>query len=108
MTKHPLALAEQGSFFVGGTVIQADGAYSTEKPMSHAGQTFHGDHAYVSYQIPVNARRLPLVFLHGAGQSGKTWESTPDERAPYRHNRHPAQQNPPHRRGERRNRDPPL
>ena len=36
MTKHPLALAEQGSFFVGGTVIQADGAYSTEKPMSYA------------------------------------------------------------------------
>ena len=80
MNKQPLTIAEQGSFFVGGTVIQADGTYSTENPMSHAGQTFHGDHAYVSYQIPVNARRLPLVFLHGAGQSGKTWESTPDGR----------------------------
>ena len=80
MNKQPLTLAEQGSFFVGGTVIQADGVYSTENPMSHEGQTFHGDHAYVSYQIPVNARRLPLVFLHGAGQSGKTWESTPDGR----------------------------
>ena len=77
MNKQPLTIAEQGSFFVGGTVIQADGTYSTENPMSHTGQTFHGDHAYVSYQIPVNARRLPLVFLHGAGQSGKTWESTP-------------------------------
>ena len=66
MNKKPLTIAEQGSFFVGGTVIQADGTYSTENPMSHAGQTFHGDHAYVSYQIPVNARRLPLVFLHGA------------------------------------------
>ena len=80
MNKQPLIIAEQGSFFVGGTVIQADGAYSTENPMSHAGQTFHGDHAYVSYQIPVNAHHLPLVFLHGAGQSGKTWESTPDGR----------------------------
>ena len=80
MNKRPLTITEQGSFFVGGTVIQADGTYSTENPMSHAGQTFHGDHAYVSYQIPVNARRLPLVFLYGAGQSGKTWESTPDGR----------------------------
>lgn len=80
MSKQPLTLEEQGSFFVGGTVIQADGTYSTENPMSHTGQTFHGDHAYVSYQIPVNAHRLPLVFLHGAGQSGKTWESTPDGR----------------------------
>ena len=61
MSKQPLTLAEQGSFFVGGTVIQADGTYSTENPMSHTGQTFHGDHAYVSYQIPVNAHRLPLV-----------------------------------------------
>ena len=44
------------------------------------GQTFHGDHAYVFYQIPVGARGYPLVFLHGAGQSKKTWESTPDGR----------------------------
>lgn len=48
--------------------------------MSHDGQTFHGDHAYVSYQKPLNAHRLPIVFLHGAGQSGKTWESTQDGR----------------------------
>lgn len=40
----------------------------------------HGDHAYVMYQIPQNARKLSLVFLHGYGQSGKTWETTPDGR----------------------------
>lgn len=40
----------------------------------------HGDHAYVSYQIPDSARRFLMVFLHGAGQSAKTWESTPDGR----------------------------
>jgi len=44
------------------------------------GQTFHGDHAYVFYQVPRKAKKLPLVFLHGAGQSKKTWESTPDGR----------------------------
>lgn len=46
----PLTIAEQGSFFVGGTVIHAPGQYRTDNPMSHDGQTFHGDHAYVSYQ----------------------------------------------------------
>ena len=44
------------------------------------GQTLHGDHAYVFYQIPVNRRKLPLVFLHGTGQFSKTWETTPDGR----------------------------
>lgn len=45
-----------------------------------AGQSLHGEHAYVFYQHPVNARKLPLVFWHGYGQSSKTWESTPDGR----------------------------
>lgn len=76
----PLTIAEQSSFFVGGTIIHAPGQYRTDNPMSHDGQTFHGDHAYVSYQKPLNAHRLPIVFLHGAGQSGKTWESTQDGR----------------------------
>ncbi len=44
------------------------------------GQTLHGDHAYVFYQVPVNARRVPLIFWHGHGQSAKTWETTPDGR----------------------------
>ena len=67
-------------FFVGGNIVKNKGTYSTLNPILHDGQTFHGDHAYVSYQIPENPHRLPLVFLHGAGQSGKTWESTPDGR----------------------------
>lgn len=29
---------------------------------------------------PQNAHKYPLVFLHGAGQSSKTWETTPDGR----------------------------
>jgi pimeloyl-ACP methyl ester carboxylesterase len=71
-TKGPLVLQEQGSFAVGGrAVTDADG------------RTFHGDHAYVSYQVPVNPRKLPLVLWHGAGQSAKTWESTPDGREGY-------------------------
>jgi hypothetical protein len=75
----PLVIREQGSFAVGGTVITNPGTFDPIK-MSPAGQTFHGDHAYVSYQIPVNARKLPLVLWHGLGQFSKTWETTPDGR----------------------------
>lgn len=75
----PLIIQEQGSFAVGGTVITNSGVYDHIK-RTPDGQTFHGDHAYVFYQIPVNVRKLPLVFLHGAGQFSKTWESTPDGR----------------------------
>ncbi len=82
--KGMLIIKEQGSFAVGGTVIQQPGTYDAArfdnfKPYPE-GQTVHGDHAYVFYQIPDNARPLPMVFLHGAGQSSKTWETTPDGR----------------------------
>lgn len=76
----PLMIQEQGSFAVGGKVITSPGTFNPRNPTNPAGQTLHGDHAYVFYQIPVNARALPLVFLHGAGQFSKTWESTPDGR----------------------------
>jgi len=74
-----LIVQEQGSFAVGGTVIRTAGTFNQLKP-GPEGQTYHGDHAYVFYQVPVNARPLPLVFWHGAGQSSKTWETTPDGR----------------------------
>ncbi len=79
----PLVIQRQGSFAVGGTVISHPGTFNTNKPGSE-GQTLHGDHAYVSYQIPVKPRRFPLVFLHGAGQFSKTWETTPDGREGFR------------------------
>ena len=74
-----IILSEQGSFAVGGTVITSPGTFDPYKP-TVAGQTFHGDHAYVFYQIPENRRKLPLVLWHGAGQFSKTWETTPDGR----------------------------
>ncbi|EFS30720.1 alpha/beta hydrolase [Bacteroides sp. D2] len=64
-----LQIAGQGSFSVGGTVLT-----------DSAGRQYHGDHAYVFYQKPVDARRYPLVFAHGVGQFSKTWETTPDGR----------------------------
>jgi pimeloyl-ACP methyl ester carboxylesterase len=77
--KKPIVIQEQGSFAVGGSVITNPGTFDpiTRTP---EGQTFHGDHAYVFYQIPVKAKKLPLVFWHGIGQFSKTWETTPDGR----------------------------
>jgi pimeloyl-ACP methyl ester carboxylesterase len=83
----PLMIQEQGSFAVGGSVTTAPGTFDPIRQGAFnpagtdaAGQTLHGDHAYVFYQVPVEARKLPLVFWHGHGQSGKTWETTPDGR----------------------------
>lgn len=67
--RNVLKIAEQGSFAVGGTVLT-----------DSLGRQYHGDHAYVFYQKPVNARKYPLVFAHGVGQFSKTWETTPDGR----------------------------
>jgi pimeloyl-ACP methyl ester carboxylesterase len=78
-TQEPLIIQEQGSFAVGGKVITNAGTFNPKQP-TPAGQTLHGDHAYVFFQIPVNRRKLPLVLLHGAGQFSKTWETTPDGR----------------------------
>ena len=75
----PLVIQEQGSFAVGGKIITNSGIFNPKQPTPD-GQTLHGDHAYVFYEIPVNRRKLPLVFLHGTGQFSKTWETTPDGR----------------------------
>jgi hypothetical protein len=75
-------IANQGSFAVGGKVISNTGIYDPTKHSS-AGQTFHGDHAYVFYQLPLKPRKYPLVFWHGIGQFSKTWETTPDGREGY-------------------------
>jgi pimeloyl-ACP methyl ester carboxylesterase len=64
-----LVIQEQGSFAVGGSVKAGPD-----------GQTLHGDHAYVFYQVPANARKHPVAFLHGHLQFSKTWETTPDGR----------------------------
>ena len=77
--KKPMVIQEQGSFAVGGSVITNPGTYDNIK-RTPEGQTFHGDHAYVFYQIPVKAKKYPLVFWHGIGQFSKTWETTPDGR----------------------------
>ncbi len=62
-----IILEDMGSFTFGGRV------YTDEK-----GETYHADHGYAQYFIPENTKKYPIVMWHGMGQSGKTWESTPD------------------------------
>lgn len=76
-----LSIAEQGIFSAGGSVIESDGTFDVSNYYtSREGSTSHVDHANVFYQIPENDTELPMVFLHGYGQSRMAWMTTPDGR----------------------------
>lgn len=77
-----LVLAEQGMFSAGGIVIESGGTFDPEDQWEEtgAGQTAHVDHANVFYQRPTEETGLPMVFLHGYGQSPMGWMTTPDGR----------------------------
>lgn len=68
----PITLKTMGSLFFGGTVSKLQN-----------GETFHGDHGYAQYYVPQNSRQFPIIMWHGIGQSGRSWESTPDGREGY-------------------------
>ena len=76
----PITIQAQGSFTVGGTYKERPGKFSQENFVAEDGQRAYGDFAYVEYQIPVKAKKLPLIFQHGGAQSKRTWESGPDGR----------------------------
>jgi pimeloyl-ACP methyl ester carboxylesterase len=80
----PVLIASQGSFAAGGTVVSTPGSFDPENPSDPAGQTLHGDHVRVSYQIPPRARPLPLVLWHGYGEGAATFDTTPDGREGFR------------------------
>lgn len=75
-----ITLETQGSFTIGGTSVTHSGEFSMEHFLSPEGQKAYGDHAYVFYQKPVNAKKYPIIFQHGGAQSKRTWETTPDGR----------------------------
>lgn len=81
----PLIIERQGQFPVGGKTIVRPGTFDPDTFVNwtepvQAGQTYRCDHAFARYQIPMDARRLPLVFVHGFGGDGVCWETTPDGR----------------------------
>jgi pimeloyl-ACP methyl ester carboxylesterase len=82
----PLVIARQGSFFVGGTALTGSGTFNPTQNFLTAptsADTYYVDQLYVQFQIPSAARSLPIVMVHGFGQTAKTWESTPDGREGY-------------------------
>ncbi len=78
----PLTILSQGTFSAGGKVAKSEGTFDPLKAWNvpQGGQTRHGDHADVFYQIPVNSKKLSMVFLHGYGQSRRSWQTTADGR----------------------------
>ena len=77
-----LVLKEQGTFSAGGTITKSEGTFDYHKPWyePQGGQTRHGDHADVFYQIPARVKHNAMVFLHGYGQSRRSWQTTADGR----------------------------
>jgi pimeloyl-ACP methyl ester carboxylesterase len=74
----PLAIEQQGSFFIGGHEVKSD-TLSTLSAYAPSGTITVGQ-MYVHYQIPVGASHTPVTLIHGCCLTGKTWETTPDGR----------------------------
>jgi pimeloyl-ACP methyl ester carboxylesterase len=74
----PLVLKAQGSFFVGGDKV--------EQTQGELGDLGSGGHItvnkmYVRYMVPQGGDgNVPVVMVHGATLTGKSWETTPDGR----------------------------
>jgi pimeloyl-ACP methyl ester carboxylesterase len=74
----PLVLKAQGSFFAGGErVEQTQGELGNLGPGGHIAV----NQMYVRYMVPQGGDgNLPVVMIHGATLTGKSWETTPDGR----------------------------
>jgi pimeloyl-ACP methyl ester carboxylesterase len=74
----PLVLKAQGSFFVDG-----DKADQTQGELGDLGPGGHIsiNQMYVRYMVPQGGDgNVPVVMVHGATLTGKSWETTPDGR----------------------------
>jgi len=74
----PLVLKAQGSFFIGGEKVeQTQGELGDLGPSGHVTV----NQMYVRYMVPQDGdRNVPVVMVHGATLTGKSWETTPDGR----------------------------
>ena len=74
----PLVLKAQGSFFVGGEKVE-----QTQAELGNLGPGGHiaVNQMYVRYMVPQGGDgNVPVVMVHGATLTGKSWETTPDGR----------------------------
>ena len=74
----PLVLKAQGSFFVGG-----EKAEQNEVELGNLGPGGHitVNQMYVRFMVPQDGDgNVPVMMVHGATLTGKSWETTPDGR----------------------------
>jgi hypothetical protein len=78
----PLELQSRGSFLVGGgSVLQtpAQLSYFTGQ-LPDTGGHATTNQMYVEYMVPVADNGVPVIMLHGATLTGKSYDTTPDRR----------------------------
>ena len=73
----PLVLKARGSFYVGGRLVQ-----QTQAELGGFGpdDQITVDQMYVEYMVPAKGNRVPVIMMHGATLSGKSYDTTPDGR----------------------------
>lgn len=76
-SESPLVLKSRGSFFVGGEQIEKTaveiGSFGPDDRITI-------NQMYVEYMVPDGLAKMPIVMVHGATLSGKTYDTTPDGR----------------------------
>jgi pimeloyl-ACP methyl ester carboxylesterase len=84
-----LQLSQMGSFHIGGRDVTISGQPMRDLALSPGGPTaridpngtFAVEQAYVQYFVPANRRSTAaLMFMHGGGMTGASFETTPDGR----------------------------
>jgi pimeloyl-ACP methyl ester carboxylesterase len=77
----PFTLREQGSFYVGGSIVFRDPNSTTVPDPRFGPGDIAVNHMYVQYQVPENRKyRYPIIMMHGGGHTAKVYETTPDGR----------------------------
>jgi pimeloyl-ACP methyl ester carboxylesterase len=76
-----LTLKDEGTFYVHGKKVstQFSGATAPGAPLP-APATIMIEQMYVHYRIPAKVTNYPIVFVHGGGLTGQSYETTPDGR----------------------------
>jgi pimeloyl-ACP methyl ester carboxylesterase len=72
----PLVLKSRGSFYVGGRSVEQTAAEILLGPAD----AVTVDQMYVEFMVPNGRTKTPVVLIHGATLSGKTYDTTPDGR----------------------------
>lgn len=73
----PLVLKSRGSFYVGGEQVERT---AVELGSLGPADQITVNQMYVEFMVPVDASKVPVVMVHGATLSGKTYDTTPDGR----------------------------